>query len=146
MSTPLVDMVGSNMQAAQAAVMLVPVDYQYKSIFSRKVFSFMMRRADFTEWGLAYQADETDKTIVVTRVVPRGAIDAWNKMGVALRKTDRLVLPGDKIIRVNGVTDDTSRMAREFGNKQLVHLTIVRNDVKVLPVCMPLVPMPSISE
>lgn len=146
MSTPLTDMVGSSMQAAQATVMMVPVDYQYKSIFSRKVFSFAMRRADFNEWGLVYEADEHDKSIVVRSVVSRGAIDAWNKMGVALRKTDRLVLPGDKIIRVNGITDDTSRMAREFGNRQLVQLTIVRNDVKVLPVCMPLVPMPSISE
>ena len=106
-----------------------------------------MRRADFNEWGLVYEADEHDKSIVVRSVVSRGAIDAWNKMGVALRKTDRLVLPGDKIIRVNGITDDTSRMVIEFSNKQLVHLTIVRNDVKVLPVCMPMVPrQASVSE
>ena len=143
MSIPLVDMVGAHMQPAG---WLVPVDYQYKSIFARTVFSFTMRRAACTGWGLVFDADENDKTLEIKSVVGGGAIDAWNKMGVSMHKTDRLVLPGDKIIRVNGVTDDTSRMATEIRNKLLLTFTIVRTEMKMLPVCMPLVPMPSISE
>ena len=146
MGTPLAEMVGANMQPATSAMFLVPVDYQYKSIFSRTVFSFTMRRADSYQWGLEFDADENDKTLVINRVVAGGAIDTWNKMGVQMRKTDRLVLPGDRIVRVNGITDDTSRMATELRIKQLLELTIVRTEQKVLPVCTPLVPMTSIAE
>ena len=146
MGTPLAEMVGAHMQPALQAVFLVPCDYQYKSIFSRTVFSFTMRRADFYQWGVEFEADENDKTLVINRVVAGGAIDSWNKMGVSMRKTDRLVLPGDRIIRVNGITDNTSMMATEFRTKQLLQLTIVRTQQKVLPVCTPLVPMTSIAE
>mmetsp|Transcript_41619 Transcript_41619/g.75490 ORF Transcript_41619/g.75490 Transcript_41619/m.75490 type:complete len:406 (+) Transcript_41619:29-1246(+) len=92
-------------------------------------FSFALRKADGTELGLLFEKESCD--LVVEKVLPGGAVEAWNRQCAGSCSVERAVSPGDKISAVNGITNDRDRMLQECSIKQLLKLTVVRDGQQV---------------
>jgi hypothetical protein len=91
-----------------------------------KMFSFTLRKADNTELGLSVCCD--DKVLRVEGVRADGAIEAWNRQCVGNQAAEKAVMPGDRIISVNGVIYNPVKMLEECRDRQLLKFTIVRGD------------------
>lgn len=91
-----------------------------------KVFSFTLRKADGTDLGLNVSHHEKDKVLRVEGVRPEGAVEAWNRQCIGSTSADKAVRPGDRIISVNGVIYDPTKMLEECRDRQLLKLTVVR--------------------
>lgn len=89
------------------------------------MFTFTIRKADDSELGLFCSRDEQDKVLRVDGVKEGSAVQAWNRLcegGTA----EKMVLPGDRIVGVNGVSYDPDDMLKECQSKQLLKLTVIR--------------------
>jgi len=87
-------------------------------------FGFMLRLADGIEVGL--DVDVCD-ALHVNRIKPGGAIEAWNRQCVGGPSAGKAVMPGDKIVMVNGLTNPEA-MLSECREKQMLRLTVVRGE------------------
>jgi hypothetical protein len=92
------------------------------------IFNFTLRKADGADLGLNVSHHENDRVLRVEGVRPDGAVEAWNRQCAGSASAEKAVMPGDKIISVNGMTHDPEKMLEECKNKQLLKLTVVRGD------------------
>lgn len=87
-------------------------------------FSFTLRKADGTDLGLA--VSQECEALLIESVRSGGAVEAWNRSCSGGPCPDRVVGHGDRIVGVNGVTQNPERMLEECEAKQLLRLTIRR--------------------
>jgi len=93
-----------------------------------KMFSFTLRKADNTDLGLNVSHRNEDKVLRVEGVRADGAVEAWNRQCIGSAAAGKAVMPGDRIISVNGVVYNPVKMLEECRDRQLLKLTIVRGD------------------
>lgn len=90
-------------------------------------FSVTLRKADDVSLGLSVNADESsDKTLIVENVLPGGAVESWNRQCFGDATGERVVVAGDRIVRVNGIEADVKKMLEECTSSRLVKLVIAR--------------------
>lgn len=95
------------------------------------IFGFTIRVAGGTELGLATRVPRDPLTgkdalyLRIDSVLPGGAVEAWNRQCGSSGAPEKVLLAGDKIIRVNGAWD-TEAMLREFETCRLLRMLIVR--------------------
>jgi hypothetical protein len=87
-------------------------------------FNITLRKADDTSLGLSVTANEDSKVLIVEGVVAGGAVESWNRQ--CCGDADRVVVAGDRIMRVNGIESDVQKMLEECTTQRLVKLTISR--------------------
>ncbi|CAL1138307.1 unnamed protein product [Cladocopium goreaui] len=94
------------------------------------IFSFTLRKADGAELGLNVSHTSDDRCLCVEGIREGGAVEAWNRQcGVGTSFAEKAVFPGDRIISVNQICYDPSKMLQECRDKQLLKLTIARGNV-----------------
>jgi len=91
-------------------------------------FSITLRKADDVSLGLSVNAEEQEdpKALMVKAVLPGGAVDSWNRQCFGDGSGERVVVAGDRIVRVNGIEQDVNKMLEECTNQRLVKLVIAR--------------------
>jgi len=95
-------------------------------------FSITLRKADDVSLGLSVNADEgEDKALVVDNVLPGGAVESWNRQCFGDATGERVVVAGDRIVRVNGINGDLQKMLEECTTQRLVKLVIARGPASV---------------
>jgi len=99
----------------------------------QRIFSFTLRKADGTDLGLNVSHNGDDKALRVEGVRPEGAVEAWNRQCVGSTASDKAVLPGDRIVSVNGVVNDPVKMLEECRDKQLLKITVTRGEAAASP-------------
>jgi len=95
-------------------------------------FSFTLRKADGTDLGLNVSHHEEDKALRVESVRPEGAVEAWNRQCVGSTAAEKAVMPGDRIVSVNAIINNPAKMLEECREKQLLKMTIIRNEAPAL--------------
>jgi len=100
---------------------------------SQHIFSFTLRKADGTDLGLNVSHHEDDKALRVEGVRPEGAVEAWNRACMGSTQSEKSVLPGDRIVSVNGVINNPVKMLEECRDRQLLKLTVVRGEAASAP-------------
>lgn len=91
-------------------------------------FGFMLRLADGVELGLdVTHGIGGERALCVTEVKPGGAIEAWNRQCVGGPSAGKAVMPGDRIVAVNGASDPEAMLA-ECRERQMLRLTVVRGE------------------
>jgi|EP00927_Polykrikos_kofoidii_P009105 hypothetical protein len=108
------------------------------------IFSFQLRKADNTELGLTVSHTECDRYLRVEIVRPDGAVESWNRLCVDSGFPEKMVVRGDLIISVNGITQETERMLQECKDKVLLKIVICRG-VDEHRLTVPSSPVPSTS-
>ena len=91
------------------------------------VFSFTIRCADGYKFG-AVLSELNDNCLLVHEVDPDGAVGSWNRL-IVERSPEKVIRPGDKITKVNGISCNSKAMLLECLHRPLVRLTLVRTDV-----------------
>lgn len=99
----------------------------------QRIFSFTLRKADGTDLGLNVSHNGDDKALRVEGVRPEGAVEAWNRQCFGSTPSDKAVLPGDRIVSVNGVVNDPVKMLEECRDKQLLKITVTRGEAAAAP-------------
>jgi len=92
-------------------------------------FSITLRKADDVSLGLSVNTDEKedkDVALIVEGVLPGGAVESWNRQCFGDATGERVVVAGDRIIRVNGIDGDVQKMLEECTTQRLVKLVIAR--------------------
>jgi hypothetical protein len=69
-----------------------------------------------------------EDALIVTNILPGGAVEAWNKQCCGGPAAGKAVMPGDRIVKVNGVSNPED-MWSQCTEKQLLKFVIVRGDV-----------------
>lgn len=100
---------------------------------SSVLFSFSIRRAAGVKLGLEIERGEDECSLLVKSVRPGGAMDAWNRQCTdawngqctAGPSSGKAVLPGDRIVSVNGKVDCVD-MLEEIGGRELLRLAVFR--------------------
>jgi len=87
------------------------------------VFSFTLRRADDVILGINTALNRRGH-LIVESVVHGSALDSWNRLQVPGHR-DRTVRPGDRVVKVNGITDPHT-LLEECEAKMLLKLEIER--------------------
>ena len=91
-------------------------------------FSITLRKADEVSLGLSVNADEEEsKALIVEAVLAGGAVESWNRQCIGDGTGERVVIPGDRIVKVNGIDNDVKKMLEECTRQRLVKLHIARN-------------------
>lgn len=91
-------------------------------------FSITLRKADEVSLGLSVNADEEEnKALIVEAVLAGGAVESWNRQCIGDGTGERVVVPGDRIVKVNGIEHDVKKMLEECTKQRLVKLLIARN-------------------
>jgi len=93
-------------------------------------FSITLRKADEVSLGLSVNADEAEHqgtALVVEAVLAGGAVESWNRQCIGDGTAERVVVPGDRIVKVNGIEHDVKKMLEECTKQRLVKLLIARN-------------------
>jgi len=83
-----------------------------------EVFTLTLRRADTVPVGLHVTGEDG---LLVERVLPGGAVEAWNRQCPGLRE----IRVGDRIVSING-QDDAEAMRTECLTKYLLRMTVQR--------------------
>lgn len=94
-------------------------------------FTFTLRKADGADLGLNVSHHENGTALRVEGVRPEGAVEAWNRQCAGSAAQEKVVVIGDNIIAVNGISDDPKKMLDECRDKQLLRLTVARGAPKV---------------
>jgi len=95
---------------------------------SGSTFSITLRKADDVSLGLKVNPDEEQdpKALIVEAVLPGGAVESWNRQCFGDGSGERVVVAGDRIVRVNGIDQDVQKMLEECTHQRLVKLVIAR--------------------
>lgn len=97
-------------------------------------FVITLRKADDVSLGLSVNADEKEeKALVVEGVLPGGAVESWNFQCFGGSQQERVVVPGDRIVCVNSIEGDVTKMLEECTKSRLVKLVIARAVAAVPP-------------
>mmetsp|Transcript_22223 Transcript_22223/g.41376 ORF Transcript_22223/g.41376 Transcript_22223/m.41376 type:complete len:364 (+) Transcript_22223:63-1154(+) len=90
------------------------------------VFDITLRVAEGLHLGLKTSNAADGKVLRIDCVLP-GAAEAWNRQCRSTNlKAERVLLPGDQIVSVNGILDSAQAMLEECSSKPLLQLRIVR--------------------
>lgn len=91
------------------------------------VFTVTVRLATSFGLGLDVATEVLGHMLMVRRVVPEGAMDAWNRQcsDDASPRSKKSVVPGDFVVDVNGRTN-CQAMLEECKGKSLLKMTFVR--------------------
>jgi len=92
------------------------------------LFTFTLRLADGIQLGLEINRDEHNQELVVKKVIPGGAAEAWNRQCFAGPFSSKAVVPTDRIVGINGRSDITGMM-EECRLVQLLKIFVVRGDL-----------------
>jgi len=116
---------------AAAASMSAPVPTSTSptaaSQISDDTFSITLRKADDVSLGLSVNADEKDdNTLLVENILCGGAVDSWNQQWSGDASGERVVVAGDRIIKVNKIEGDVRKMLEECTTQRMVKLLISR--------------------
>jgi len=103
-------------------------------------FTVTLRKADGASLGLKISCDDTANALLVESVLAGGAVEAWNRQCTGdLHRffaggpgPQRAVIPGDRIIEVNGISGDPPRLSSECASKRLLKIKIQRGGSKPL--------------
>eukprot|EP00927_Polykrikos_kofoidii_P004234 TRINITY_DN11683_c0_g1_i1.p1 TRINITY_DN11683_c0_g1~~TRINITY_DN11683_c0_g1_i1.p1 ORF type:complete len:289 (+),score=55.92 TRINITY_DN11683_c0_g1_i1:54-920(+) len=94
-------------------------------------FTITLRKADGFKLGLTLSHDELGKELLVEDVTSGGAIDAWNRQcgdeDDSGAGPSRAVMSGDRIVAVNGCTNDAQAMLSACSTKALLRISFVRS-------------------
>lgn len=93
------------------------------------VFTFQHRRMDLSvSWGLDFQFFQTfDAELIVEKIRPGGAIDAWNRLCTGGPSAGKELQPGDKITSTNGKFG-CEAMLEECKTKLLIKFVVERGE------------------
>lgn len=126
----------SSWPAVAPSLAMPPSGMLAASVFQSAHFSFQLRKADGADLGLNVQS--VDQVLRVEGIRAGGAVEAWNRQCAGGPTAEKVVLVGDKIISVNGVSYDPQKMLEECRDRQLLKITIVRGDRPMpAPVTLP---------
>lgn len=89
------------------------------------VFGFTLRRAEGVEVGL--KVNDEENSLVISSILPGGAIEAWNRQCVGGPAAGKALTPGDRIVCVNSASDSKS-MLEECRAKQMLRFTVTRGN------------------
>jgi len=89
------------------------------------VFTLTLRVAEGTQLGIC--ANRHAGYLCLDRVLPGGAIEAWNRQCGSSGAAEKVLQPGDRIVFVNDVAGNPEAMLAECNSKRLVRLCVVRN-------------------
>jgi hypothetical protein len=90
-------------------------------------FNITLRKADDVSLGLSVNADEEEnKALIVEAVLAGGAVESWNRQCIGDGTGERVVVPGDRIVKVNGIEHDVKKMLEACTGSRLVKLQISR--------------------
>jgi hypothetical protein len=92
------------------------------------VFGLTLRLAEGVGLGLNVDRSHDDQALIIKTVRKQGGIMSWNRMVATSPQCMKVVVPGDKIVLVNGKAD-CDGMLEEVRNRLLVKLTICRSGV-----------------
>mmetsp|Transcript_37705 Transcript_37705/g.111946 ORF Transcript_37705/g.111946 Transcript_37705/m.111946 type:complete len:361 (-) Transcript_37705:207-1289(-) len=93
------------------------------------IFGLSLRLADGAELGLQMRSDDSAKgggTLHIESVLPGGASEAWNRQCGNSGAAEKVLVPGDRIVRVNDVGEDSQAMLLECGSKRMLRLQVCR--------------------
>jgi len=96
-------------------------------------FSFSIRKADNTDLGLDVASIENQPGLLVERILPGGAAEAWNRQQDPGSSSARDLRRGDTILKVNMAEGDPELMLSECRNKQLLKLVVRRAAAEMSP-------------
>jgi len=117
-------------QSALATTAVGHVQQQFAAMVpgSGSTFSITLRKADDVSLGLKVNPDEEQdpKALIVEAVLPGGAVESWNRQCFGDGSGERVVVAGDRIVRVNGIDQDVQKMLEECTHQRLVKLVIAR--------------------
>jgi len=82
-----------------------------------------LRKADGAELGLFLLRSDTEPGLRVEGVRSEGAVQAWNRQ---CQSKEKEIVVGDRIVSVNGISDNPDVMLTECKDKQLLRLVIER--------------------
>mmetsp|Transcript_78856 Transcript_78856/g.124515 ORF Transcript_78856/g.124515 Transcript_78856/m.124515 type:complete len:192 (+) Transcript_78856:44-619(+) len=89
------------------------------------VFDFTVRKADGMRLGMGVTHCDGDAVLHVHDVRNNGAIASWNKQCANSPAALKVVLPGDKILKVNTATGPDD-MLKECRESKLLRITMAR--------------------
>lgn len=114
--------------ATAAAMAATPAQFTAPPVLgpAASLFSITLRKADGVSLGLSVTANEEGKALIVEAIVPGGAVESWNRQFVDDCTGERVVVPGDRIVRVNGIEKDVARMLEACTTQRLVKLLVAR--------------------
>lgn len=113
------------------AFCLFPLDYTAEAeieLADGFIFAITLCKADGCGVGLSISATDNQGVLHVEGIIPGGAAEAWNRQCGSSGAAEKVLLPGDCIVDVNGVTGSPEEMKLECENKKLLRLTVVRSD------------------
>jgi len=91
------------------------------------VFCLTLRVAEGGELGISASIPSSPSFgLVIDDVRTGSAVDAWNRQCGSSGAPEKVLRPGDKIVRVNDVGDDAQAMLLECESSRLLRLQIVR--------------------
>jgi hypothetical protein len=96
------------------------------------VFSIQIRKAEGTSFGLATSSGGDDEGVLhIEGVLPGGAVEAWNRQCSTSGSPEKVLLPGDSIVCVNGIGGSgctAEEMKVEFEEKTTLRIMVVRSE------------------
>ena len=91
-----------------------------------------LRKAEGCDLGINVSNEMGNDVLLVRAVKPNGAVAAWNRQlcsaSGAVPLYWQVIRAGDRIVGVNGVSNDDRTMVREIYDSTTVRLAITRND------------------
>lgn len=93
------------------------------------VFGLTLRVADGAEMGLVCSTSPVDSTspfVRIESIMPGGAAEAWNRQCGSSGAAEKVLRPGDKIVRVNDQAHSADQMLKECKSARLLRLQVVR--------------------
>mmetsp|Transcript_102838 Transcript_102838/g.229689 ORF Transcript_102838/g.229689 Transcript_102838/m.229689 type:complete len:410 (+) Transcript_102838:89-1318(+) len=100
---------------------------------SAPTFTLTLRRAEQVPLGLEVGGDASGTCLVVNKVMPGGAVEAWNRQCAG---DTREIRAGDRIININGA-EDTDSMCVECRTKHLLKMTVLHGSDPALASAAP---------
>jgi len=106
------------------------------------VFSITIHKAGGTALGLLTTAIGKENGVLrIDGVQPGGAAEAWNRQCWGSGAAEKVLLPGDTVVSVNDVGEDSAAMMVECDTQSLLRFMVVRNSLQPTP-RMPVVGLP----
>eukprot|EP00929_Paragymnodinium_shiwhaense_P010214 TRINITY_DN114756_c0_g1_i1.p1 TRINITY_DN114756_c0_g1~~TRINITY_DN114756_c0_g1_i1.p1 ORF type:complete len:320 (-),score=74.74 TRINITY_DN114756_c0_g1_i1:186-1145(-) len=96
------------------------------------LFEFTIRKADEGGLGLEIALSEDERELLVVDVQADGAVAAWNRQCVWAANSLKMVVPGDRLLRVNG-REGGEAMVRELKERRLLRLCFARSPTGMAP-------------
>jgi len=91
------------------------------------VFNITLRKADGCAFGIATTPAVESAVLHIDGILPGGAAEAWNRQCASSGAAEKMLLPGDCIVSVNGVSG-AEDMTTECESQVLLRTTVVRSE------------------